>query len=116
MVRERFGIEDAWPVVCEPYVQWVLEDDFAAGRPPYEDAGVQLVGDVEPYELMKLRLLNASHQALAYFGRLCGYQMVHDAAQDPLFRALPARLHGRGGHPTLAPGARASTCTATSAS
>ena len=86
MVRERFGIEDGWPVVCEPFAQWVLEDDFAAGRPPYEDAGVQVVGDVEPYELMKLRLLNASHQALAYFGRLCGYEMVHDAAQDPVFQ------------------------------
>ena len=64
----------------EPYIQWVLEDTFTAGRPPYEDAGVQVVDDVEPYELMKLRLLNASHQALAYFGRLLGHRMVHDAA------------------------------------
>jgi mannitol 2-dehydrogenase len=87
-VRERFGVEDQWPVVCEPFTQWVLEDDFAAGRPPYEDAGVQLVDDVEPYELMKLRLLNASHQALCYFGYLSGYRLVHDAAQDPLFAFL----------------------------
>ncbi len=73
-LRERFGIDDAWPVVCEPFVQWVLEDDFADGRPPYEDVGVQLVGDVEPYELMKLRLLNVGHQALCYFASLMGYR------------------------------------------
>ncbi len=85
-LRTRFGIEDSWPVVCEPFVQWVLEDSFSCGRPPYEQAGVQLVDDVEPYELMKLRLLNASHQGLCYFGRLCGYELVHEAAQDPLFR------------------------------
>ncbi|HEX3833617.1 MAG TPA: mannitol dehydrogenase family protein [Solirubrobacteraceae bacterium] len=85
-VRDRFGIEDRWPVVCEPFVQWVLEDAFTLGRPPYEEVGVQLVSDVEPYELMKLRLLNASHQGLCYFGRLCDYEIVHEAAQDPLFQ------------------------------
>ncbi len=90
-VAERFGIEDRWPVVCEPFVQWVLEDAFAAGRPPYEEAGVQMVGDVGPYELMKLRLLNASHQGLCYFARLCGYELVHEAAGDRTFRAF---LHG----------------------
>ena len=62
-------------MVCEPFTQWVLEDDFADGRPPLEDAGVQLVDDVEPYELMKLRLLNASHQALCYLGYLAGYRL-----------------------------------------
>ena len=85
-VRERFGVDDRWPVVCEPFTQWVLEDSFSLGRPPYEDAGVQVVEDVEPYELMKLRLLNASHQALCYFAYLDGYRLVHEAAQDPLFR------------------------------
>jgi mannitol 2-dehydrogenase len=102
-VRERFGIEDAWPVVCEPFTQWVLEDAFSAGRPPYEDAGVQVVDDVEPYELMKLRLLNAGHQAIAYFGHLCGYRFVHEAAQDPLFRALLAGYMDEEATPTLAP-------------
>ena len=102
-VRERFGIEDAWPVVCEPYTQWVLEDAFSAGRPPYEDAGVQIVEDVAPYELMKLRLLNASHQAIAYFGYLCGYRFVHEAAQDPLFRGLLAGYMDDEATPTLAP-------------
>ena len=85
-IRERFGIDDQWPVVCEPFTQWVLQDTFTAGRPSYAAAGVQIVDHVEPYELMKLRLLNASHQALCYFGYLCGYRLVHEAARDPLFR------------------------------
>ncbi|GAA0317917.1 mannitol dehydrogenase family protein [Kineococcus aurantiacus] len=102
-VAERFGVEDAWPVVCEPFVQWVLEDDFGLGRPPYEDAGVQVVDDVEPYELMKLRLLNASHQALCYFGYLAGYRLVHDVAQDPLFARFLLGYMEREGTPTLAP-------------
>jgi mannitol 2-dehydrogenase len=63
----------------------VLEDDFSDGRPPLEDAGVQIVPDVEPYELMKLRLLNASHQALCYPGTLVGYTFVHEVTSDPLF-------------------------------
>jgi mannitol 2-dehydrogenase len=102
-VNERFDVEDRWPVVCEPFIQWVLEDSFSDGRPPYEDAGVQVVDDVEPYELMKLRLLNASHQAIAYFGYLCGYRLVHDAAQDPLFQDLLKRYMDEEATPTLAP-------------
>jgi mannitol 2-dehydrogenase len=102
-VNERFDVEDRWPVVCEPFIQWVLEDSFTAGRPPYEDVGVQVVDDVEPYELMKLRLLNASHQALAYFGYLCGYRLVHDAAQDPLFQDLLSRYMDEEATPTLSP-------------
>jgi mannitol 2-dehydrogenase len=102
-VRARFGIDDQWPVVCESYTQWVLEDSFSAGRPPYEAAGVQVVDDVEPYELMKLRLLNASHQALAYFAYLSGYRLVHEAAQDPLFRAFLLGYMDEEGTPTLAP-------------
>jgi mannitol 2-dehydrogenase len=102
-VRERFGIEDRWPVVCEPYTQWVLQDSFTAGRPPYERAGVQVVDHVEPYELMKLRLLNGSHQAMAYFGYLCGYRLVHEAAQDPLFQAFLLGYMNKEATPTLAP-------------
>jgi mannitol 2-dehydrogenase len=101
--RDDLGVEDDWPVVCEPFTQWVLEDAFSAGRPPYEDAGVQIVDDVEPYELMKLRLLNASHQAIAYFGHLCGYKFVHEAAQDPLFRSLLSGYMDEEATPTLAP-------------
>jgi mannitol 2-dehydrogenase len=102
-IAERFGIEDQWPVVCEPYTQWVLEDAFTAGRPPYGDVGVQLVGQVEPYELMKLRLLNGSHQALCYFAYLSGYRLVHEAAQDPLFRAFLLGYMNEEATPTLAP-------------
>ncbi|MCW2805483.1 MAG: mannitol dehydrogenase-like protein [Propionibacteriaceae bacterium] len=102
-IREQFGIDDGWPVVAEPFFQWVLEDSFADGRPPYEDAGVQVVADVEPYELMKLRLLNASHQALAYFAHLSGYQYAHEAAADPVFaKFLLAYMHTEG-IPTLRP-------------
>ena len=84
-LSRRFGIDDQWPVLCEPFTQWVLEDNFTDGRPPLEDVGVQIVPDVEPYELMKLRLLNASHQALCYPGYLVGYRFVHDVTTDPLF-------------------------------
>jgi mannitol 2-dehydrogenase len=84
-LSRRFGIEDQWPVLCEPFTQWVLEDNFSDGRPPLEDVGVQIVPDVEPYELMKLRLLNASHQALCYPGYLVGYRLVHEVTTDPLF-------------------------------
>jgi mannitol 2-dehydrogenase len=84
-IKERYGVEDAWPVVSEPFTQWALEDQFSAGRPPFEDVGVQVVPDVVPYELMKLRLLNASHQAMCYLGYLAGYRLVHEVAHDPLF-------------------------------
>ena len=102
-VSTRFGIEDRWPVVCEPFTQWVLEDSFRDGRPPFEDAGVQLVEHVEPYELMKLRLLNASHQAIGYFGYLAGYRLVHDAAQDPLFAEFLLAYMDNEATPTLEP-------------
>ncbi|AWN16073.1 mannitol dehydrogenase family protein [Salinisphaera sp. LB1] len=102
-VRERFGIEDGWPVVCEPFTQWVLEDHFNLGRPPYEDVGVQIVDDVMPYELMKLRLLNASHQALTYFGYLAGYRYAHEVCQDPLFADFLMDYMTREGQPTLSP-------------
>jgi mannitol 2-dehydrogenase len=102
-VRERFGIDDLWPVVCEPFTQWVLEDTFTAGRPTYEKAGVQLVDQVEPYELMKLRLLNGSHQALCYFAYLAGYRLVHEAARDPLFRAFLLGYMDAEATPTLPP-------------
>lgn len=101
-LNERFGIDDRWPVVCEPFTQWVLEDRFVDGRPPFEDAGVQVVEDVEPYELMKLRLLNASHQALCYFGYLSGYRYAHEVCQDPLFVDFLLAYMEHEGSPTLA--------------
>jgi mannitol 2-dehydrogenase len=102
-LAERFGVEDRWPVVCEPFSQWVLEDDFGLGRPPLQDVGVQVVADVEPYELMKLRLLNASHQGLCYFGYLAGYRLVHDVCQDPLFAEFLLAYMDREATPSLQP-------------
>ncbi|MDQ1652023.1 MAG: mannitol 2-dehydrogenase, partial [Cryptosporangiaceae bacterium] len=103
LVAERFGIADAWPVVCEPFTQWALEDSFSDGRPPFEDVGVQVVPDVVPYELMKLRLLNAGHQGLAYFGYLAGYRLVHDGASDPAFQRFLLAYMDNEATPTLAP-------------
>jgi mannitol 2-dehydrogenase len=102
-LSRRFGIDDQWPVLCEPFTQWVLEDDFADGRPPLEDAGVQIVPDVEPYELMKLRLLNASHQALCYPGYLVGYRLVHEVTADPLFARFLLDYMRAEAIPTLRP-------------
>ncbi|MCO8269863.1 mannitol dehydrogenase family protein [Actinoplanes sp. TRM 88003] len=102
-VRKHFGVDDGWPVVCEPFTQWALEDSFGAGRPAWEEAGVQVVPDVEPYELMKLRLLNASHQALCYFGYLSGYRLVHDVARDPAFAEFLLAYMKREAEPTLEP-------------
>jgi mannitol 2-dehydrogenase len=101
-LRSHVGIDDRWPVVSEPFTQWVLEDAFPLGRPAWEDCGVQLVADVTPYELMKLRLLNASHQALAYPGYLAGYRYAHEAAADPVFREFLLGYMQLEARPTLA--------------
>jgi len=103
VLAERFGVEDGWPVVCEPFTQWALEDRFPTGRPPYERVGVQLVPDVEPYELMKLRLLNASHQALCYLGYLAGYRYAHEVCSDDLFTGFLLGYMDDEATPTLAP-------------
>lgn len=102
-ISRRFDIQDEWPVVCEPFTQWVLEDRFAEGRPPLEDVGAQLVADVGPYELMKLRLLNASHQAMCYFGYLSGYRLVHEVCRDPLFARFLRDYMDIEATPTLLP-------------
>jgi mannitol 2-dehydrogenase len=102
-LAQRHGVDDLWPVVCEPFTQWVVEDRFPQGRPPFEEIGVQLVDDVEPYELMKLRLLNASHQALCYPGYLAGYRYAHEVCADPTFVAYLLAYMDREGTPTLHP-------------
>ena len=84
-VRETFGVDDAWPVMTEPYTEWVIEDHFALGRPMWERVGAKLVGNVLPYELMKIRLLNGSHLAMAYLGALAGFDFVHEVMQDTVF-------------------------------
>lgn len=88
LVRSEFGIDDAWPVMTEPFKQWVIEERFPLGRPAWEKVGAQMTSDVLPYEKMKLRLLNASHQALCYIGMLLGYEFAHEAMADAAIRRL----------------------------
>jgi mannitol 2-dehydrogenase len=76
------GVHDAWPVVCEPFKQWVIEDDFIAGRPAWETVGAQFVDNVEPYEKMKLSLLNAGHSVLGIFGALIGYNTIDQSVSN----------------------------------
>lgn len=87
-VFEETGLIDAWPVVTEPFSQWVIEDRFPTGRPPLETAGVTFVADVRPFELMKLRMLNGSHSLIAYLGYLNGYKYVGEAISNPAFRGF----------------------------
>jgi mannitol 2-dehydrogenase len=91
-LADGFGIEDRCPVVCEPFRQWVIAGDFAAGRPAWERSGAQFVTDVAPFEAMKLRLLNASHSMLAYLGFLAGYETIWQVAAQPDFAALMREL------------------------
>lgn len=94
-VATRFGIRDAAPVPCEPFRQWVIEDHFSAGRPPLEKVGVTFVDDVTPFELMKLRMLNGGHAAIAYPAGLLGITFVHEAMQHPLIAAWLDALERR---------------------
>lgn len=100
-VAERLGIIDEWPVVAEPWWLWVVEDEFVAGRPELDAAGVTLVDDVEPWEIMKLRLANVGHQTICYFGTLLGYTYAHEAASDPDIVALLEAYVEREAIPTL---------------
>lgn len=92
IVADDYGIDDAWPVFCEAFRQWVLEDRFPQGRPALEKVGVQFVPDVAPYEHMKIRILNGGHAAIAYPAALLDIHFVHEAMQDPDIRAFLAKL------------------------
>jgi mannitol 2-dehydrogenase len=89
---DDYGIDDAWPVFCEEFKQWVLEDRFPLGRPALEKVGVQFVPDVAPYEHMKIRILNGGHAAIAYPAALLDIHFVHEAMEDPDIRAFLAKL------------------------
>jgi mannitol 2-dehydrogenase len=91
-VARRYGVDDRWPVVTEPFSQWVIEDTFCNGRPPLEQVGVCFVRDVTDHELMKTRLLNASHSALGYLGTLAGHERIDVLMGDPVFAAYVTRL------------------------
>lgn len=100
-LADDIGIIDRWPVVAEPFRQWVIEDDFAGDRLPLEDLDVIITDDIDPYELTKLRLLNAGHSCLAYLAALDGFELVDTAMADPaLGRFVEALLHGEA-KPTL---------------
>ena len=102
-LADRYGLADGWPVVCETFSQWVIEDRFAAGRPAWEEVGAQFVADVAPYEMMKLRLLNGSHLAVSGLGRLMGYVTIDEAMADPLITRMMAALMDRETGPTVPP-------------
>lgn len=102
-LRETFGIDDAAPVFCEPFRQWVLEDRFRAGRPEFEAVGVTLIGDVTVHEAMKLRILNGGHAAIAYLSALLGIHWVHEAMTHPLVRGFLDRLERREIVPMVTP-------------
>jgi fructuronate reductase/mannitol 2-dehydrogenase len=102
-LEARLGLRDRWPVPCETFRQWVIEDRFAAGRPPWEEVGAQLVPDVAPYEFMKLRLLNASHHTVAGLGRLIGHAHVSDCLADADLAALMRAVMDRETGPTVPP-------------
>jgi fructuronate reductase len=100
--QQQLGLHDAAPVTAEPFGQWIIEDRFAAARPRWEEAGAQLVADVAPFELMKLRLLNGSHSTLAYLGYLMGHEYVWQASRDSLLAPLIERQMAEEIVPTLA--------------
>jgi len=97
------GVEDAWPVVCEPFHQWVIEDDFSNGRPAWENVGAQFVPDVTPYETMKIRLLNAGHSVLGLLGSIHGHETIDGCIADPLFATYLRRFMDIEATPVLAP-------------
>jgi mannitol 2-dehydrogenase len=87
-MAEGLGLDDAAPVTCEPFRQWVMEDDFPAGRPPLEEAGVTFTPHVDRFETMKIRILNGGHAIIAYPGGLADIELVHDAMANPRIRAF----------------------------
>jgi mannitol 2-dehydrogenase len=100
-LRDERGIDDGWPVVCEPFRQWVLEDAFAAGRPPLEDAGALFTDRVHDWELYKLRMLNATHSCLAYLMAIAGVVYVDEALAIPAVRSYLERFLSTEAIPTL---------------
>ncbi|WP_040281742.1 mannitol dehydrogenase family protein [Psychroserpens damuponensis] len=100
-LNETSGIDDAWPVVCEPFKQWVIEDNFIAGRPAWENVGAQFVENVVPYEKMKLSLLNAGHSVLGIFGALMGYTTIDEAVNNPNIRTFLKQYMDEEVTPTL---------------
>ncbi|WP_039058330.1 mannitol dehydrogenase family protein [Enterobacter sp. Bisph1] len=100
-IEQLTGVRDPAGVACEPFRQWVIEDNFVAGRPAWEKAGAELVADVVPFEEMKLRMLNGSHSFLAYLGYLAGYQHINECMEDDNYRRAAHGLMLKEQAPTL---------------
>ena len=103
LAHEMFDIEDNWPVFCEEFIQWVVEDKFTAGRPDFEKVGAQFVGDVTPYEYMKIRILNGGHAVIAYAGGLLDVHYVHEAMEHPVVRGFFEKVEQEEIIPTVLP-------------
>lgn len=100
-VSTLLGVDDPCAISAEPFIQWVVEDHFVAGRPEWEAVGVQMVDDVLPWEQMKLRMLNGSHSFLAWLGYLAGYKHIADCMADENFKTAARRLMLNEQAPTL---------------
>jgi mannitol 2-dehydrogenase len=103
ITSETYGIADQWPVFCEAFKQWVVEDHFPAGRPAFEKVGAQFVPDVTPFELMKIRILNGGHAVIAYPGGLLDVYYVHEAMQHPLIKGFLDKVEHEEIIPTVPP-------------
>ncbi|MBU0584343.1 MAG: mannitol dehydrogenase family protein [Alphaproteobacteria bacterium] len=103
ILEREFGVRDNWPVFCEPFKQWVLEDRFTDGRPALEKVGVQFVTDVAPFELMKIRILNGGHAVIAYPAGLMDIHFVHEAMEEPLVRGFLQKIEEDEIIPTVPP-------------
>ncbi len=100
-IADSLGVYDPCGIACEPFRQWVIEDNFVAGRPEWNEVGAQFVGDVVPYEEMKLRMLNGTHSFLAYLGYLGGYAHISDTMADENYKAVAYKVMMEAQAPTL---------------
>jgi D-arabinitol 4-dehydrogenase len=87
-IAARAGWDDRAPLMAESFIQWVVEEKFANGRPAWETVGVEMTADVQPYEEAKIRILNASHSAIAWAGTLCGLAYIHEGTRAPAIRRI----------------------------
>ena len=100
-LQNTYQLKDGWPVICEPFIQWVVEDTFSNGRPPLEKLGVQFVSDVLPYEKMKIRLLNAGHSVLGIPGAIHGHPTINDCMNDAVFATFMRQFMDKEATPVL---------------
>lgn len=100
-IAEKLGVYDPCAIACEPFSQWIIEDNFVNGRPDWDKVGAQFVGDVVPFEMMKLRMLNGSHSFLAYLGYLGGYETISETMAEAAYRHAAFTLMMQEQAPTL---------------